>query len=197
MRCDASKRHAQLLIPATGLYLSKWLKRGGGSLNRARALRAVKGDIIRFQNRTEATKEAGITGADRRLNLPPEMKPAAGRQLRQAAGTVAEGVAPAGEEKFTLLPKEQALIDDLFDFAGMRFRTLKETGNLFYWNIRDTLDACWLGVSFEKKRARYGIIRAGPTPAPQPPLCRKWWCRPGRRDRAYAASQQPTRSRQP
>jgi hypothetical protein len=134
MRCDALKRHAQLLIPATGLYLSKWLKRGGGSLNRARALRAVKAvkaTLIRFQNRTEATKEAGITGADRRLNLPPEMKPAAGRQLRQAAGTVAEGVAPAGEEKFTLLPKEQALIDDLFDFAGMRFRTLKETGNLF------------------------------------------------------------------
>ena len=151
-----------------------------------------QGDIIRFQNRTEATKEAGITGADRRLNLPPEMKPAAGRQLRQAAGTVAEGVAPAGEEKFTLLPKEQALIDDLFDFAGMRFRTLKEIGI-----FGTLLMPAGSEFSFEKKRARYGIIRAGPTPAPQPPLCRKWWCRPGRRDRAYAASQQPTRSRQP
>jgi hypothetical protein len=56
MRCDALKRHAQPPIPTTGLFLSKWLKRGGGSLNRGQALRAVE-VTFRFQNQTEAIKE--------------------------------------------------------------------------------------------------------------------------------------------
>ena len=63
MRCDALKRHAQPPIPATGLFLSKWLKRGGErSLNRGRALRAVKATFrfFRFQSQTEATREARI-----------------------------------------------------------------------------------------------------------------------------------------
>jgi hypothetical protein len=40
-------------------FLSKWLKRGEGSLNRGRALRAVKA-TFQFQNQTEATKEGGF-----------------------------------------------------------------------------------------------------------------------------------------
>ena len=58
MRCDASKRHARPPIPPKGLFLSKWLKRGEGSLNSGRALRAVKA-TFGFQNQTEATKEGG------------------------------------------------------------------------------------------------------------------------------------------